>query len=161
MQPSTRYAVVAIVICLIGLGLYSVATKPQPPDQQLITEQIVAALDGANAGSAQEVLSVVSDKYKDTAGNTKDDIRVRLIQAFSHTAEYHFRVTTPVVVVTGDTASSDSTLIVNDRGNGSEVMSRQVHIQWVREHGRKWLVVPISIWRVSSTDLEVPTAFDE
>ena len=161
MKKSTRYAIFAIVVCAIILGIYSILTKPQPPDQDLIKQQIVTGLDAANAGSTAGLMEIVSESYKDEAGLSKDEIRARLTEAFSRSHDYRFRVSEPVTVINGDTAGSDCTLIAVDKNSGQQALSQPMHIDWRREKGRKWLIVPISVWRVTSTNINLPYDIDQ
>lgn len=152
MQSSSRYALIVIVVCMIGIGLYYKTAAPQLSPQQQILRQIVTALNGANSGQEDTVLSVIAPDYLDSSGHDKDYVRAGLARVFSYAHHPHYTVTQPLITVTGDTATTDFTVQVTDPATNYIYLTRAVHVVWRRERTHVWLVIPTTIWLATSSD---------
>jgi len=161
MKPSTRFGIVAIIVCIVGIGLTYELNKPGPPASELINQQLVTAVTAANAGSAQQLMSVISDNYKDSGGETRGEVGAIVTKGFQEDHDLRFRISTPQIAVTGDKASSDFVLSMLDASSGTERANRSVHVDWQRERANKWIFFHQDRWMAVSSDLSPESVLDQ
>ena len=141
----------ALLLAFIGVVLV-LLFQPMPPDQT----QIAAQLEGARAAGERHdvggVMQIFSEKYHDSNVPSPIQLRFILNKMMQGNGSAQITQSIPVISLQGDTATSTSHLRVVTTPDNRVVYDHDVTMQWKREDGTKFLVVPTKVWRVVSAD---------
>jgi hypothetical protein len=158
MRTSTRIAIALLAGCVIVL--VAMLSRPKPiSDLQQIQDQLQSAVAGANQHSIGAIMSIVSQDYRDSNGLSAAAVRDALQQAYRSNPDLAVAMSPPVIDITGESATSDSTLSVKDAQTGFNY-SRPLHVVWHKEQGYRWLIFPATVWMVRDAEYGVPQSSD-
>ena len=151
MKPSTKALLwLALAIALVG-GVLFLALQPMPPDQTQIASQLEQARAAGERRDINGVMQIISENYHDS--NIPSPVQLRfLLNKMMGNEDVQINQSIPVVSVQGDSATSVSHLHIVTVPDGRVVYDHDVTMQWKREDGAKFLVVPTKVWHVVSAD---------
>ena len=156
MKKSSKIALLSALVAGIFLTGYLILSQDQPSDQAQIIASLESARAAASARSVSGVMQFVSDKYVDSQGFKKGKLRFLLSQGLKGDDPITVEFTSPNITVNGDTATSKIHEKVRVDANSGNLSDEDITLQWRREDGRKWLVVPTKIWRIVGADYRAP-----
>ncbi len=141
----------ALLLAFIGIVLV-LLFQPTPPAQTQIAAQLEAARAAGERGDVSGVMQIFSEKYHDS--NIPGPVQLRFIlnKMMQGNGSAQITQSIPVISLQGDTATSTSHLRVVTTPENRVVYDRDVTMQWKREEGTKFWVVPTKVWRVVSAD---------
>ena len=148
-QSSKALLWLALLLALV-IAFCVILFQPQPPDQTQILGQLEVARAAGERHDVGGVMKIVSEKYSDP--NVPGPVQLRFVlNKYLRGAEpVQVTQSIPVVSVTGDTATSTSHLRVVSPSDNRVLYDHDVTLQWTREDGTKFLVVPTKVWHVTS-----------
>lgn len=151
MKSSTKALLwLALLLSVVAVVLF-LAFQPMPPDQIQIASRLEQARAAGERQDINGVMQIVSEKYHDS--NIPSPVQLRfLLNKMMGGQTVQINQSIPVVSLQGDTATSVSHLHVVTVPDGRVVYDHDVTMQWNREDGAKFLVVPTKVWRVESAD---------
>ena len=141
----------ALLLALIGVVLV-LLFQPQPPDQAQIASQLEAARAAGERQDVSGVMKIISEKYHDANVPGPTQLRFILNKVMQGNGSAQITQSIPVISLQGDTATSTSHLRVVTLPDNRIVYDHDVTMQWKREDGTKFWVVPTKVWRVVSAD---------
>jgi hypothetical protein len=129
--------------------------QPTLTDQAQIAAQLEAARSAGERHDVGGVMAVVSDHYHDA--NVPSPVQLRfLLNKIQGDQPIQITQSLPVISVTGDTATSTSHLSVVSQSDNRVLYSHDITLQWQREDGNKFVIIPTKVWRIVSADYGSP-----
>lgn len=152
MKQSSKALLWLALLPALVIAFCVVLFQPPPPNQTQILTQLEAARAAGERHDVGGVMKVISEHYHDP--NVPGPVQMRFVlnKYLSGAEPVQVTQSIPVVSVTGDTATSTSHLRVVSTLDNRVLYDHDVTLQWTREDGTKFLVVPTKVWRVTSAD---------
>ena len=152
MKQSSKALLWLALLLVLVIAFCVILFQPPPPDQTQILTQLETARAAGERHDVGGVMKVISEKYHDP--NVPGPVQMRFVLNHYLRGAEPVQVTQsiPVVSVTGDTATSTSHLRVVSTLDNRVLYDHDVTLQWTREDGTKFFVVPTKVWRVTSAD---------
>jgi len=150
-QSSKALLWLALLLAFLGVALV-LLFQPQPPDQTQIASQLEAARAAGEQRDVNGVMKIISEKYHDSNVPGPTQLRFILNKMVQGNGSAQITQTIPMISLQGDTATSTSHLHIVTIPDGRLVYDHDVTMQWKREDGTKFLVIPTKVWRVVSAD---------
>jgi hypothetical protein len=149
MQPSSKRAlgiVVALIAVLIG---YFALRRPPMSDQDQIAAQIESARVAAVNHNANGIMKFISADFHgpDQVSNV-DSLHLYLAEALHDSGPIQIIMTLPNVTVHGNAATSTNQITIRSLETRQTDFDQPVTLEWRREEGRRFLLLPIKVWRV-------------
>jgi len=162
-RSALRWLAVAVGVLLVtALGaLWLRAALRQPSDRERILSLIA---DGKKAVESKDIgstMALISPRYKDDFGNSKDDIRAYAVAYYREVSALRLRLSRPSISIKGSTAlvDLDVTLEVTPKGwLTSKLISTQVTLVLEKKPVRRMLVIPSAKWQV--VNIRMPSLRD-
>lgn len=151
MRTSSKILLAVAVIAALVLIAIALRPKPLSPEQQ-IQNQTESAVAAANEHNASGIMAIVSADYMDQNGYNVDLIHALLVRGLRNTPALHASFIGTTITVQGNKATSQGYLTVQDEQSGHTLFSREVTLQWQKEHARSYVIYPTDVWRVVSAD---------
>jgi hypothetical protein len=152
MRTSSRIAIVVLVCCAVAF-VVMLCRPSNVPDTQQIGDQLASAVQGANQHSIGRIMGILSSDYHDYNQMGSDGIRYALSSAMRNAPSFSVTDTQPVIDITGNTATSQSTLTIRIQGDSGPIqISRPISLRWKKEQAYRLLLFPTTVWRVISAD---------
>lgn len=141
------------VLALAAAGFLAYqAFGPQRPDAELIREALAESIQAGKEGRAGGVLELLSNEFKindQTVASFRDIARV--VRDYKPDVE----VTNQEPVVQGDTAAIVSPVKIKTGFPLNRTFTvPNVRMEFRKESGTKWLIVPTKVWRLHRVTLD-------
>jgi hypothetical protein len=140
-------AAAAILLLHLNAGSFSDENKIH----QLLKNAETAA-EGRNLGLA---FSLISPDYHDSAGLRADGIKMQIVRALRSTEHYDILIDKAALKINGDTAHVDTRVTISRISRTAsleEYFSGGVGLNLKKENARKWLVIPVKVWKITSIE---------
>ena len=152
MKQSSKFLLgLALLLVLTGVFLV-LKLQPQLPDQTQIASQLETARAAGERRDVNGVMKIISEKYHDSSVPSPTQLRFLLNKVTQGDGAAQITQSIPVIGLSGDTATSTSHLRIVTSQDERVVYDHDVTMEWQREDGTKYLVVPTKVWRVTRAD---------
>lgn len=155
MKPSSKALLGVAMLLSLALAAFLILHQNSPSDRDQILSQLEVARAAAQAHDANGILKIVSADYHDALlfdTNDRLALGLRQIVKGKNSGNVQVTLTPPDVKVEGETATSTSHLTVASPGGTSTFYDSDVTLHWKQEEGRRMLIFPAKVWRVTSAD---------
>jgi hypothetical protein len=145
-----------IVICLAAAAILFLRSNAGGLSDEYKVHQVLkdaeAAMESRNLSLA---FSLVSPDYHDSAGLRADGIRVQIMRALRSRDHYDILIDKAVLKIQGAAAHVDTRVTVSRisyAGNIDEYFSGGVGVNLKKENARRWLLIPVKVWKITSVE---------
>ncbi|BDI32149.1 hypothetical protein CCAX7_42000 [Capsulimonas corticalis] len=160
MQQRSKILLAAAGVLTAVLGVYLIASRPAPSDNEMIDAQTQTLIEGAERHSVSQVMSVVSAEYHDATVSNTDQLNFFLRRVVGQAGPVDVQFFSPIVTIEGDTATSKGHLHAVSAPGGAVLTDQDVTLHWKRETGHRLLVFPTPVWRLTSAEYQAPGLSD-
>lgn len=153
-QSRNRKWIFFVLLGLAAVGLFFLIRGGPPRSDQ---EQIQAVLtEGERAVEEKDlsaIMQYVSKDYKDDLGLNRDRMRLLIAQTFREHGPIYVALNNVSIQPQGETATVSATVTIEAQGKESNETSSNTYpmtLQFRKEPGYRFLVIPTEYWRVVS-----------
>lgn len=155
-------AIIAVVLVALAAaaGVWYTA-QPRGSDLEQITLVLSEAQEAIESKSLTRALGYLSEDYEGAGGN-KQQVGALMLNAFRNSDEVRVVLDTPQIRVQGSDAdvqtraSLSATSAAGDSGRIS--YDTEAHFRLQKEDAKKYLVVPVRVWRIASAHFRMGDA---
>jgi hypothetical protein len=151
MKESSKRAIFVVLIALAIFFGWKALYPPVPSDADQIKTQISSMAAAAESRNVNNIMSGISEKYSDDNGLNSDSLRFNIAHALHASNEVRVQLGIPDLKLDGDTAKSSQEMQLIFKGSGGETSTIHANLvlDWRRENGTRFFVIPIKTWRVA------------
>lgn len=154
MKSSSRALLGLAAVLLLVIVSIALLRSPNVPDQTQIVQQMETARAAGERHDISGFMAVVSPKYHDA--NVPSPVQLRfLLNRMQGNGPVSVTQTVPVVDIHGDDATTTNHLQIVTAG-GRVLYNHDVTLQWKREDGTRFGVLPTKVWRITTADYGSP-----
>jgi hypothetical protein len=140
--------VAGVALALIAAGLTWRATRPRVSEEDRVREVIRGVVEGVQRKNMHDLMSPISQHYRDRSGYVRPDVHRLALAAFQEKGSYQVTVTRLDTVVQGDRARTelDADVYLTQDDGTQNVFSGTVQVD-LRKEGRRWKIVSAEGWQ--------------
>ncbi len=154
MKSSSKALLGLAALLLLAVVAVVLLRAPNVPDQAQIVQQMETARAAGERRDINGFMAVVSPRYHDS--NVPSPVQLRfLLNRLQGSGQVSVTQTVPVVDVQGDTATTTNHLRIVT-AEGRVLYDHDVALQWKREDGTRFGVLPTKVWRIVTGDYGSP-----
>ncbi len=154
MKSSSKVLLGLAALLLLVIVSVALLRAPSVPDQTQITQQMEAARAAGERHDINGFMAVVSSQYHDA--NVPSPVQLRfLLNRMQGNGRVSVTQTVPVVDIQGDSATTTNHLRIVTP-NGRVLYDHDVTLQWKREDGTRFGILPTKVWRITTADYGSP-----
>ena len=154
MKSSSKALLGLAALLLLVVAAVVLLRAPNVPDQTQIVQQMETARAAGERHDISGLMTVVSPKYHDA--NVPSPVQLRfLLNRMQGNGPVFVTQTVPVVDVRGDEATTNNHLRIVSAG-GRVLYNHDVTLQWKREDGTRFGILPTKVWRIVTADYGSP-----
>ena len=154
MKSSSKVLLGVAALLLLIVVCVALLRSPNVPDQAQIVQQMETARAAGERRDINGFMAVVSPQYHDS--NVPSPVQLRfLLNRLQGSGQVSVTQTGPVVDDQGDTATTANHLRIVTAG-GRTLYDHDVTLQWKREDGTRFGILPTKVWRITTADYGSP-----
>lgn len=154
MKSSSKALLGLAALLLLPAVAVVLLRAPNVPDQTQIVQQMEAARAAGERHDINGFMGVVSSHYHDSSVPSPVQLRF-LLNRVKGEGPLSVTQTVPVVDVRGDDAATTNHLRIVS-ADGRVLYDHDVTLQWKREDGTRFGVLPTKVWRITTADYGSP-----
>lgn len=154
MSKSAAGSIVILLALICAGWIYS---RPRGADEQQIVRVLKATQSAANRKNVSRVLSAISEGYQG-AGGSKKEVRLLILQAMRG-SDVMVSLETPRITVKGDTAEVQVFVRASVQSETAQAIqfSSDATVILGKEDGKRLLLFPVRVWRITSVSVKTGT----
>ena len=154
MKSSSKVLLGLAALLLLIIVAVVLLRAPTVPDQTQIVQQMETARAAGERHDINGFMAVVSPKYHDA--NVPSPVQLRfLLNRMQGNGPVSVTQTVPVVDIHEDDATTTNHLRIVTAG-GRTLYDHDVTLQWKREDGTRFGILPTKVWRIVTADYGSP-----
>jgi len=154
VKSSSKALLGLAALLLLAVVTVVLLRAPAVPDQTQIVQQMETARAAGERHDISGFMAVVSPHYHDS--NVPSPVQLRfLLNRMQGNGPISVTQTVPVVDVHGDDATTTNHLRIAS-ADGRVLYDHDITLQWKREDGTRFGVLPTKVWRITTADYGSP-----
>ena len=146
MQTKSKVILALVAIVLLATTVSKLLQQNPVPDKVQIQGELKEAAEDASNKNAGGVMSIISDSYTDSDGNTPDRFGMLLRRGMQNVQDIDVVVAPAAITINGQSAKSSSYISI--KIDGQPVIGQVVELDWRKEPSRRLFIIPDEKWRV-------------